>query len=836
MTTFVFRRLIEWNKVIFDTWTPAAWADLLNRFSSDREAWSIWPPAEKGPYWIDLTANLLKEVVHRKMAVIPTVAYEGKSSFVTLEDPDTLLASSDSGLPLVELSALGVKVVQPPAHLFSLIQSCEVTVTASVLNPPALHRILVKGYQNGWWKSHASYTKKIIEYLIFSESTSNLSHLIDIPWFQCTNGSSVSFRAANQANLSAASFSPSRWFSRSTLTISADIKSPHIIPSTEEEARLFLSHPDMIAWSCLEDKLRSALLKSDTARVLAVTEIKVDHVVKVLNDQLQHLDRSKADPAILQWVVDFLTWLEGWPKRQEFFSHGSISSLLILPTSTGGLRRLSEKAVHFDGVETQAVDAWEKLSVPVLTSKVSSRVAIMLTKERVIETPQSATYMGYLLDAFSPSQQNALLRDDFLAIQRSLYAAIIRAGHVSLSQTQKTALANLAIFSIRLPGHKVPAAPLCSVSGTRIHIKLGNIIPLPIQPSSPPPIYVDLRERETEAFAQLLEPVRLHTDFDLVGNAFDNWPRQPEALQNAFIEYVFDIWRKLPTPLRRKLEDLPFVTVNGTGERVAPKHLIHPDCWLTALYAGEAKRVPVGRFAESSYVTTLQHLGFLPHILDQAILLERLRYLSGPVSGDEYAFAKSKYLVELLNRFWDVKYHQLVVQYRGQPWLPLSPPCALIAPNDARDRFPGEHSDPVFYDLVLQVLREDVIRTTVLGFRSALGWSDRVPIDILVRQMHNTLALPRTSPDRSARLSKLIYYLSRLHDRGQLSSDDIDAFQNLVHGRPWLPVVSGFYSGLVETVKTEHALLAQIDLKPPFHQIQQVGCQSFLIRMGCTMR
>ena len=833
MTTFVFRRLIEWNKVIFDTWTPAAWADLLNRFSSDREAWTIWPPAEKGPYWIDLTANLLKEVVRRKLAVIPTVAYEGKFSFVTLEDPDTLLASSDSVLPLVELSALGVKVAQPPTHLFSLIQSREVTVTASVLSPPVLHRLLVKGYQNGWWKSHAAYTKEVIEYLVFSESSPNLSHLVDLPWFQCANGSSVSFRAVN---LNTPSVSPyNKWFSRSAPTPSADAKSAHIIPLTEEEARLFCSHPNMIAWSCLEDKLRSTLLKPETSRMLAVTEIKAEHVIKVLNDKLQPLDRSKAGSENVQWVVDFLTWLEGWPKRQEFFSHGSVSSLPVLPTSTGGLRRLSDKVVHFDGVEKKAADAWEKLSVPVLTSKIPSQVAIMLAKERVIETPQSANYMGFILDTFSPSLQNTLLSDDFIAIQRSLYTAIIRAGRVSLSQTQKAALADLAIFSIRLPGHKVPIAPLRSVSGTRIHIKLGNEIPLPIQPSSPPPIYVDLRERETEAFTQLLEPIRMHSGFDLVGNAFDNWSRQPEALQNAFIEYVFDNWRKLPAPLRKKLDDLPFVTVNGTAERVAPKGLIHPHSCLTGLYTGEAKKIPVGRFAEASYVTTLHHLGFLPHVLDQDIITNRLRYLSGPVSDDEHAFAKSKYFVELLNRFWDVKYHQLIVQYRDQPWLPLSPPCALIAPKEARDRFPGEHSDPRFYDLVLQVLRDEIVRVTAHGLRSALGWSDRVPIDILVRQMHTTLVLPK-SPDRSDRLSKLISYLSRLHAGAQLSSDDIETFRNLVQGRPWLPVVGGYYSGLADTVRTEHALLAQIDLRPPFYQIHQGGCQQFLVRMGCTMR
>jgi len=172
------RRLVEWNKVIFDVWTPSAWADVLEELSSSNAPWSLWPPEEKHAYWNNLTSNLVKEVLRRNLAVFPVVS--DVASFLSLDHLSVLISPPSFPLNLSHLlTKLGVEIVRPPAHIFAVLASDDVTVAARILSPETLHGVLEAGYRHGQWQPHDPNTvSEIIEYLVFSTSPPSLGNLI----------------------------------------------------------------------------------------------------------------------------------------------------------------------------------------------------------------------------------------------------------------------------------------------------------------------------------------------------------------------------------------------------------------------------------------------------------------------------------------------------------------------------------------------------------------------------------------------------------------------------------------------------------------------------------
>ncbi len=140
----------------------------------------------------------------------------------------------------------------------------------------------------------------------------------------------------------------------------------------------------------------------------------------------------------------------------------------------------------------------------------------------------------------------------------------------------------------------------------------------------------------------------------------------------------------------------------------------------------------------------------------------------------------------LLDRHWDDGFNNDIRLHRNLPWLPQTPPSILCSPNNSRDEHQDAHSDPVLYDFVLAVLPRNCVSISNGDFRSALGWSDQVSTDILVRQLSGTISLPQ-SEDRYKRLHKLIMYFSLLHNDGRLSSEDLVSIRSKVTGRSWIP-------------------------------------------------
>ena len=542
---FFCRRLVEWNKVIFEVWAPCAWADLLEELSSSNAPWSLWPPAEKNAYWKNLTLNLMKEVLRRNSPVFPVAS--DVASFLSLDDSSVLISPPSFRLNLIHLlSNLGVKIVQPPAHIFAILESDDISIAARVLSPETLHDVLEAGYRHHQWHPHDPNTVgEIIEYLVVFILSPSLGNLIGLPWFVQPDGSPLTFQRPG-------------------------VGPTCFIPSSEEETQLFGSHLQMLEWprSSFSDKLLSVLHHPGSSSILNVTLLQPCHVIDVLSRRFTQDNIVNGDPDSpdFAWILAFWTWLEGWRSGNQAVGRtifeakiwkNRLPSLYLLPTTSGRLRRLSERVIHISETDSSGASAWEKLGVPLLHCGVSSRAISMLSKEGFIETPEKSGFIPFLLDNSDPLLQNTLLPDDFEAIRRSLYSAAIRQRSFfvpvcSINSAQKRVLEQLSIFYVRNAGGGRPA--LKSLGATRLHVTVLDDFPLPFQHS--PVVYVELGDPDAKTLIQMLGPMQATDVLDLLCIAVNHWDLQPSELQDCIIDLIFDNWRRLLPLTRKKLEDL----------------------------------------------------------------------------------------------------------------------------------------------------------------------------------------------------------------------------------------------------------------------------------------
>ena len=780
--------------MIFEVWAPKAWADLIKDLSSSlQEPWSIWPPEEKNAYWMDLNTNLVREVVLNHSPVFPTIQKEAPF-FISLDDINTLIAPPSATVDLLLLVALGMTIVQPPLHIFSILTSNKVSVAARELSPRALHVILAQGYQGGAWQPYDQHTvKEIINYLVFSTSPPSLSNLEGLPWFENSDGETVTLERRG-------------------------VGKACIIPESEEEARLFATHPRMLAWFCLPEKLRITLLQSNF-NALNVAPLKAVDVVQVLT--VRFTCEGGFQDSDVAWVLDFLSWLSWHQVLQDqlFGRNAALSSLFLLPTTTG-LRRLSDKAISMSDVA--AANVWEMLGVPVLLNNLSSHVVDLLSKHDLLERPESTGFLPFVLDSLDPALQSKMSSQDFELLRRSIYSVVV---HLlpSLTPGQKSVLEQLAVFSVRQITGDTTLSP---IKGNRLYVNVEEGFPLPFQKT--PTIYVDVRNPETRAFVQRIEHLNEKNIWDLVRIAMEYWNEQPVYLQNRFIDLIFENWIAIPTMVLNRLKELPFISVHGTNSLVRPEGLIHPRSPITPLYEDEG-RIPSGRFAERAIVTIMEHLGFLHSSLESNIVQERLTYLSRSSLNDLNAFKKSIELVRLLNRFWEANFIHHIKLHRDSPWMPGTEPSHLISPEMSRDLYVGDHAHPKLYDLELKIFPEDVVRISEPKFREALGWSEPVPSHVLVEQFRKTILRPHDK-DRYRRLEILIGYMAKLVASGNVSF--LKSAREVVVNLSWIPA----FASSVETVETEYALFPGVDLQKPFHRVHLTECRPFLLAMGCKER
>ena len=516
-----------------------------------------------------------------------------------------------------------------------------------------------------------------------------------------------------------------------------------------------------------------------------------------------------------------------WKESAAFINkHRAFHNLHLLPTGHQTIRKMSSQILVFKHVDKAAVAALTRLGIHSLHSDLYQNDPLlqMLVKNSFVVTPQTRSYIGYLANNFVIDKLIGLRVQDHFTIHQSLYEAqlVIKS---TLSSSEKEKFSRLPIFHIRQDNGK--NSILAPVFGDRrILVKVDTDVPLPLLPGRPP-IYVDVSTPGTQKLMDMVELSKVYNELDLLQLAIDNWSLQSSDLREKFIKRIFDNLPKISQP---QLKILPFVTVDNSNQLVPPCDLIDPSSPLSRLYTDEKGKFPGGKFATGNYLSMLRAYDFLKSQLDQGIISERIRYLSN-ASHSMPTFEKAKALVEILDDNWEDNYGPIVVGARTITWLPSIYSKPLVSPSKSRDRHEGLNQHPHLYDLVLEVLALTPLKSP--GFRKALGWSDSVSTDVLLRQFSSAL----TTSSMKARIITLITHLGQLHAKHIISAEFLDDLRKIVHDKVWVPVSSRDPEAMS---LTKYALLSETKLQSPFRQVhwRDISNDSidFLSAMGCSSR
>jgi len=483
----------------------------------------------------------------------------------------------------------------------------------------------------------------------------------------------------------------------------------------------------------------------------------------------------------------------------------------------------------FQNFSQTAVEAWGALGVYALHDSIP-RDVVSILKEKPFALGQGIPgFVSLLIKSYNEDSESLLDRNSFTHIRDSLTLGLQLEAEPGLSPQDGQKLLRLPVFMVR--HHPGERSTLGSVLGQHILINLPNRFPLP-RLKSDSIVYIHMGDFVTERLVKLInrnQPA-VSNELDIFNLAIDNWDLQSMKLQDRFVEKIFDN-RHYTSELRERLKALNFITVKGIDDRVPPRGLIDPESPLADLYKGEAGKIPTGRFA-SHHLHVMRRECFVDSSLNESIIQERLDYLSSAASDNKPIVRKATSFVKLLDQSWKPSYRPLILRARSMEWFPYS--NRLAAPDQCRDSHQDLHAHPYYYDLYLKV--GDRVIASGAMFRSALGWSDVIPSQILVEQLRLTL---EPEIDRKCdRLIKLLDYLGYLHSRGALTRDVVQNLKKTVGGQAWIPVMAHSI-GSHNLATSKHAVLSGSGLRPPFRQVNAQLRDlrfPFLLEMGCTKR
>jgi hypothetical protein len=811
MIKISLRRLVEWNRAIFEKFGPTAWINILSGLTVPSDFWAAWPPEEhnKNSYWAKLIHSIIEIAITSKLSIFPLVSSDGPASYTALNNDSILLAPPDPKVSLALLTRLKLTVIQPPAHIFNILTSGTLQVSASVLAPTAVHKVLrIKYSDDKQFSVSQEDVAEAIKYLVFSDTTPTIENIFELPWLFHED--------------------------RSPAKLSRSSMPSHIVPTTADEASLFSSRNDMLSWASMSPELRDYLMRQASLptshRSANVVLLTPNHVINYLQERFRGFNSSVAevlaDSAVIDWLVCFWKWAMDWNGNTALFNrYREFHDLHLLPTEIKTIRKISSQIMVFKHIDKAAIAALTRLGIHSLHSDLSQNNPLvqMLEKYSFAITPRNRSYFSFLANNFALAKLVRLRPEDHVTIHESLYETQL-AIKSTLSSSEKDKFSCLPIFHIRQESGK--NSILAPVSGDRqILVTVENDVPLPLFPGRQP-IYVDVSKPGTQKLIDMVQSSKVHHELDLLQLAIDNWKAQSSDLKEKFIKRIFDNLPKISLP---QLKTLPFVTVDNSNQLVAPCGLIDPSSRLSQLYTGERGKFPAGKFASGNYLSMMHVYDFLKSRLDQGIVSERIKYLSN-TSHSTSTIEKAKAFVKLLDDNWKDDYGPIVAEARDNTWLPSK---TLVSPSKSRDRYEGLNQHLHLYDLVLEILVLDPLKS--LGLRRALGWSDGVSTDVLLQQFTSALT---TSPIYKARIITLITHFGQLHAKRMISAQILANLRSIVQDIAWVPVSSSRNPDAMSL--TKYALLSETKLRAPFRQVywRDISNDSinFLSVMGCTQQ
>ena len=125
--TFHVSILIEWNKLLFDSFIPHSWSLLLETIPihfPTTPIFSAWPTAKDftesdNAYWSSFPMKLIDTILETEAPVWPVVAHD-----VYKQPRGVFFARPSTSDEVIQaLADLGMSICRPPEHLFRMIET-----------------------------------------------------------------------------------------------------------------------------------------------------------------------------------------------------------------------------------------------------------------------------------------------------------------------------------------------------------------------------------------------------------------------------------------------------------------------------------------------------------------------------------------------------------------------------------------------------------------------------------------------------------------------------------------------------------------------------------------
>ncbi|KAF6756618.1 hypothetical protein DFP72DRAFT_893244 [Ephemerocybe angulata] len=806
--------LVEWNKILFETFIPRAWSQLLELLATEFPAVSIfsaWPASQssarsgEAAYWQTLPFDVLKAILANRLPVWPVTGQGyGRLSDVFIAPPELDISISNA------LASAGLNIcAQVPKHIYEMIRDNHST-RDRVLTPKraadALRgNIRVSNLGN---LGNPGIPGIILGYLL---SSGNVADIVGIPIVPAVSGGFVS--------LSSSAAQPK-----------------HTLLEVDESELFGPCDSNAIRIDDLPEAFRG-LFRTQGPSKLNVKRLDTGMVVQYLalhpTRNGVDLARTIPDAEALTFISRFWTWTEGWRERSKLVN-GALDNVYLLP-SIHGMKQADRARPVFDSEPIQrkpAVHTYlSNLGVPFLNGLERGAKAA-LTNIGLLKSPDD---IDALLNSIVHPKIVGLSSDHAKLVLQHFNDNIPQWRRSNFSDYQASTFKKLPIF----PSVEYDDVPLgdpvlrlklrwISVEGLVVY----GVQSKAVLPQLPNTVFLDC-DLFSKHLLHILNPSAPAplSSLDALSLTLKRLDQQPKKLLSSFLDYAVRSGG-LTFNMLKSLRTEKFV-LSASGSREAPSTLIDPLSPIYPLFDHDKHRQPRLEDAlDREIVKSLSTLGLLDRNLSAGNIMDRIHYVESTPDSNS-AFETS---IKLLNIICQSNFDCTSLPLnRSTVWVPVQK-GSLAAANGCRPA-KGQTSldDESLFDRVLDRVHSRVATISpLLGQR--LGWNDPIPFSVLVRQLGHVLDDGQSDTVQRDAVPTVITLILELSKRTPLREEEWRSLKEVLEGRQWVPV-----SG---TLGDQLVFSWQAVLSSPFQGIYQVVriltsrnlSQEFLKKLGCSAK
>lgn len=807
------RALIEWNRLLFDTYIPAAWAGLLEILVQRdyvQNIFEAWPSPQARlqsgdyAYWKDAPYHVVKYAVTSPIWPIIHGLDSGSHGIVTSLLVDG--APTEDSV-LAALGRTGLQITQPPPYVTQILRE-EYPGSVKLLTPDVVHQklqvlvvslscesirqlsILSQALIPNLSSLNDADTNIILEYLT---STPDCRYIAELPLVPSVSGTRVALTFQHKSSIVYKLFD-------------------------ETEEVLFGTYdPAAISLKQIPSSVRGKLLNNN--RVLNVLNLDLTSVLGFLaiSPYVSYIQEPATDDQLC-WLDLFWKWAQRPASNSQ--RRGHFTHFYLVPT-TSGIQRASDLAIDPEP-DNDLAGILELLNVPVIDRRLSvdSRKGLLHLK------PSSSIHsllrsLPTVIDTNLSEEKANYLRSYLI---RQLPAACHLWG--PLDAELRARLRSLPVFPLLIPSPSGSSAHQSSI-GSIVDVRGVNPSIIPILPQLHSTVYLDLHCISADFLKYLDQkhhsPLSLEEMYDMM---LSNFNSQSLQIQVAFIKYLAARSSLIPLNVFDRLANIAFVrTCDGSLQ--PPKQLIDPQAAIASLYPGASSSLPdTGRGTSQpilqTLVDSLRNLKLFVINLSMEVVRERICHIASGACPRPEELARR--LITLISES-RLDCHNLFDPPNlssDTEWIPT--PEGLKSPLGCRDARSHWGKRDLF-DKVMPMVHSDIHISDNL--RRAFPWNEPVPFDILSQQLVKILDEPRPLYGKVREIVKEIG--NRTLTTAQLSS-----LGELLTNKAWIPV----RGQCLETIS--HALLGEIDIPEigfrsiAYDTYSHAKVRGFLEEMGCV--